>query len=260
MIKCDKFSQPCYQLGVFKEVSDMMDHAIFTREGGVSDGPFESMNVRYGIGDDEANVDENRKRVMYAMELGRFISADQIHSNNILLLNAELEARQFLQFGDFHEVQGYDGFLTRQTCLGLMIQVADCQALIFFDPEKQALGLLHAGWRGLKQNIIAKMVNMMIEHYDSDPANILVGCAPSLGPLSAEFSDPLAELGADFEPFISGRHVNLWDYSYWQLLKLGIPEDNIEIARVDTVESDEFFSYRGDGKVTGRFAVCAFLK
>jgi copper oxidase (laccase) domain-containing protein len=126
----------------------------------------------------------------------------------------------------------------------------------------QAIGVAHAGWRGLKANISAEVVRLMGEKFGTMPANLLVGISPSLGPGHSEFTDPLRELGAQFAPFIKGRNVDMWAFSKWQLMQLGVMEQKIEIAKIDTADLEEgkrFFSYRREGK-TGRFALVAALK
>ncbi len=260
MRKALKESLSCYEFPLLDKFSGDVDHAVFTRWGGVSTGPYESLNVRYGIGDEESHVVENRRRILQAMNIDRCISANQTHSKNVLPIDAEMVKNLFLEGGTFHEVEDFDGFVTDVRGIGLMLQVADCQNILFYDPGKRVLGLAHAGWKGLKQNISGEMIGMMKERFGCSADRILVAIGPSLGPESAEFTDPYAELGAEFDPFIDDRKVDLWRFSYWQLMHLGISEDNIEICHTDTVKSKEFFSYRRDNKITGRLAMMAYLK
>ncbi|MBD3270378.1 peptidoglycan editing factor PgeF [Candidatus Peregrinibacteria bacterium] len=263
MRKIHKNNLLCYQFDIFNAYEEQLDHAVFTRQGGVSTTPYASLNVRYKIGDQNAHVLENRKRIMAAMNLKRCVSADQEHTKNVVDVNQNFLNIAFEEGEMFEEVPGVDGFVTAQKGIGLMIQVADCQNIIFYDTQKNVLGVAHAGWRGLKQNIAGEVIKMMKENYGCNQENIKVGIGPSLGPDSAEFSDPYQELGPDFDPFIDGRKVDLWRFSFWQLMHLGILEDNIEICHVDTASEevkDEFYSYRRDNKVTGRFALVAYLK
>jgi YfiH family protein len=242
--------------------SEDIEHAVFTRNGGVSNAPFNSLNVKFNIGDAREAVIENRKRIMKAMGIRNCVSAVQTHGSNVLVIDATMRKKLFGGGQATIEVSDTDGFVTNQSSVGLMLQVADCQAILFYDPAKKVLGMAHAGWKGLKHNISAAVVEEMIK-LGSNPSNILVGISPSLGPEHSKFSDPLRELGLDFEPFIHDKKVDMWEYSRRQLMSLGIQERRIEIARIDTADEEEglkFFSYRREKGKTGRFAMVAYIK
>ena len=260
MKKISKGGLPCFQFHLIEGFSEEIDHAVFSRSGGVSTAPFNSLNVRFGIGDSDENVRENRRRILKSMALRNCLSANQTHSDNVVVIDAETLAWMRKEGVKTAEIDDTDAFVTNQRGLGLMIQVADCQAILFFDPGKKILGVAHAGWKGLKQNISAKVIAEMVK-LGSNPAHILVGISPSLGPLNSEFTDPLEELGSEFVPFIKGRYVDMWEFSRQQLMGLGIQK--IEVARVDTANAEEgakFFSYRREKPETGRFALVAVMK
>ncbi len=260
MKKISKGGLPCYQFHLIEGFSEDIDHAVFSRSGGVSPAPFNSLNVPFGIGDSDENVRENRRRILKSMALRQCISADQTHSDHVVVIDAGAAAQLKEEGINTAEIEDTDAFVTNQRGLGLMIQVADCQAILFFDPGRKILGLAHAGWKGLKKNISAKVIEEMIK-LGSNPAHILVGISPSLGPRNSEFTDPLAELGPDFAPFIKGRHVDMWEFSRQQLKRLGVQK--IEVARVDTADAEEgakFFSYRREKPSTGRFALVAVIR
>ena len=260
MKKISKGGLPCFQFHLIEGFSEDIDHAVFSRSGGVSAAPFNSLNVRFGIGDSDENVRENRKRILKSMSLRNCLSANQTHSDNVVVIDSAAAAWMRDEGVKTAEIDDTDAFVTNQRGLGLMIQVADCQAILLFDPGKKILGVAHAGWRGLKQNISAKVIEEMIK-LGSNPAHILAGISPSLGPRNSEFTDPLAELGSEFAPFIKGRHVDMWEFSRQQLMKLGVQK--IEVARIDTADAEEgarFFSYRREKPETGRFALVAVIK
>lgn len=252
----------CFQFHLIEGFSEDIDHAVFTRAGGVSEGVYSSLNVSFGVGDAEKNVVENRRRVLRALNLQRCLSAVQTHSRNVLVIDENINSNMLAEGWKTLEVDDVDAFVTNIPRLGLMIKVADCQAIIFYDPGRKILGLAHAGWKGLKQDISGAVIEEMVK-LGAVPANILVGIAPSLGPDSSEFTDPVAELGAEFIPFIKGRKVDLWEFSRQQLIKHGIQERKIENARIDTANAEEgarFYSYRREKQQTGRFAVVAAIK
>lgn len=262
MEKISRGGLPCYQFHLIEGFSGDLDHAVFTRSGGVSPAPWNSLNVRFGIGDKRENVIENRRRILRAFNLRYCLSANQTHSKNVLVVDQA--AREHI-FGPGHrtvEVDDTDGFVTNQSGIGLMMQVADCQAILFFDPGKKILGLAHNGWRGLKQDISGEIIREMVA-LGSNPAHLLVGISPALGPAHSAFSDPEKELGPDFMPFVKNNHLDMWEFSRRQLISHGIAPGKIEVARIDTADSEEgskFFSHRREKGQTGRFAVVAAIK
>jgi len=138
--------------------------------------------------------------------------------------------------------------------------VADCQAVVLFDPVRRVVANIHSGWRGSVANIIAKTVSVMQHHFACNPADLLAGVGPSLGPCCAEFIHYEDEIPRQYWHYKnSGRHFDFWAMSRDQLCKAGVPGDNIRVAGCCTrCRTDLFFSYRAE-KVTGRFAVAVGL-
>lgn len=262
MQKISKGGLPCYQFHLIEGFSEDVNHAVFTRAGGVSAAPFNSLNVGMNVGDEPEKVKENRRRIMRAMGIKQAVSGVQTHGKNVLTIDAEMKAKVFTEGRNTVEISDTDALVTDQKGIGLMIKVADCQAILFYDPGKKILGVAHAGWKGLKQNISAETIAEMVR-LGANPSHILVGISPSLGPAHSEFTDPLKELGQEFAPFIKGRLVDMWEFSRNQLKVCGIEERKIELARIDTADADtgkNFFSYRREKPQTGRFALIANLK
>lgn len=257
---------PAYRFNIFRQFSDRVTHAVFTREGGVSPAPYDSLNVRFGVGDAAADVRENRRLVSAALgvEAQQLISADQTHSKKVQMADEE-----FLRFFAGKEISGVDAFVTKMRGAALMIQVADCQAILLYDPVTGVIAAVHAGWKGLMLDISGAAVWMMKKDYGVDPANILAGIAPSLGPCCAVFSDPGKELPWEFHPYIDRKkRVDLWSFSLDQLQKHGLQKKHIELACVCTQceggrgnePRGRFFSHRAEKGVTGRFGVAIMLR
>lgn len=279
---------PAFQFHIFQKFSAGAEHAVFSREGGVSIKPYNSLNVRFGIGDRHENVVENRRRICDALglECDRLVSANQTHGKNVAVVECEqqksggqskthtLEELRTSKVENSNayglaEIEDADALVTSEKGVGLMIQVADCQAILMFDPVKGVAAVVHAGWKGLAQNVSGAAIEVMREKFGVDPANILVGVAPSLGPCCAFFSNPEKELPSTFHKFIDARkRVDLWSFSIEQLQKNGIRPGNIELARVctqcgngkDISGPHKFFSFRGEHGITGRFGVVIALR
>jgi YfiH family protein len=221
-------------------------HGIFNRYGGTSPPPWDSRNVSFGLGDDRANVRANREASKQALGCSRLVSARQVHGREIFALQEAPEADL--------EVDGCDGIVTNVPAVGLMIQQADCQAVMLFEPARGVVAIVHAGWRGSVANIIAATVAVMKETFGAETARLIAGISPSLGPCCAEFVNFRDELPSAFLPYqVRPAYFDFWAISRDQLLAVGVRPENIHVAGICTRCSRDYFSYRRE-KVTGRFA------
>jgi YfiH family protein len=154
-----------------------------------------------------------------------------------------------------------DAIFTTERNLGIAVTHADCQAAIFYDPVHEAIGVVHAGWRGSVQNIYARLFDTMHREIGTQPHNLLVCISPSLGPDHAEYKNYKQDFPESFWSFQSKpNHFNFWEISKKQLQECGILEKNIEISGVCTYCSpEECFSYRRE-KETGRNATVVGLR
>jgi YfiH family protein len=228
-------------------------HGIFTRNTGCSPPPFNSLNVGHGIGDDEALVEINRRAIGRCFSGAELVYARQIHGRQVINL-ADYPGGERASPHHAAPVVG-DAIVTDQPQKYLVIQVADCQSVLLYEPVRQAVANVHCGWRGSIQNIIGRTVETMVRHYDCNPGNIIAGIGPSLGPCCAEFINYKAEIPQAFWNYKdSNSHFDFWSISCDQMVHAGVPAENIESSRICTrCRADEFFSYRSE-KTTGRFA------
>ncbi len=149
--------------------------------------------------------------------------------------------------------RGYDAIITAEPGIGLMIQQADCQAVLLFDPVVPAVGIAHCGWRGNVAGICAKVVAAMAAAYGCAPARMLVAISPSLGPCCAEFRDYRELLPRWMWEFRRGEcFFDFPRITRRQLLGAGIIPENIDSIHHCNVCDRDFFSYRRDGDLTGR--------
>ena len=234
---------------VFNECPELTV-ASFTRHGGVSPPPFDTLNVGDGLGDNEEHVAENVNRIQKALGIPRLVRGQQIHKTHITTVTP---ASPDL-------IPATDGFIVADPQIGVMIKHADCQAAIFYDPIRKVACAIHSGWRGSVQNIYAIAINRLEQECSCRPENLVVGIAPSLGPEESEFANYREELPESFwDHQVSPNHFDFWEISYEQLIEAGLLPDHIEIARVSTyAEPDDFFSYRRQEK-TGRNGTVVML-
>jgi hypothetical protein len=221
-------------------------HGVYARTGGQSPAPYRSLNVGLHVGDSEACVLGNRELIREHLALACLVSARQVHGDRVWVVAAPL--------GRDVELEGYDALVTDRPGIGLMIQQADCQAVLLHDPRTRAVANIHSGWRGSVLNIIARTVEVMQEAYGTRPADLVAAISPSLGPCCAEFRNHARELPADFQSYqVRPDHFDFWAISRDQLLAAGLRREQIEIAGDCTKCDENFFSYRRE-RITGRFA------
>lgn len=242
-------------------------HAVSTRAGGVSAGPYASLNVGAATGDEPANAAENLRRFLAAagMPPERLAAMRQDHTANVA------EVREDWPFGPPGEpvLQPHiDGLVTRLKNAPLIAFSADCATAVFYDRRNAALGVMHAGWRGAVQNIFRAAFERMALLYGTRPGDIAAGVGPCICaahyPVGGEFVEGLrsfygSDKAARFLRSVEGRpHFDLRALLREQLLELGIT--NSEFSPLCTREDGRLFSWRRDKGVTGRFALAAMLK
>ncbi|MCI5159238.1 MAG: peptidoglycan editing factor PgeF [Candidatus Electrothrix sp. AUS1_2] len=225
-------------------------HAMFTRQGGVSLSPFTGLNLGVGVGDDPASVSRNREKVKKLLNVQFLASAVQVHGDRVVVAEG---------LRDDHEYQDADALITAQTGVGLLIQQADCQAVLLHDPQRKAIAAIHNGWRGSVANIIASTVRAMQEHFGTSPQDLRAVISPSLGPCCAEFIHYEQELPAAFLQWrVVENHFDFWEISRRQLMEAGLADEQIKATELCTVCNKNFFSFRRAAKrlrcpgITGR--------
>ncbi len=231
-------------------------HGVFTRNGGQSPAPWSSLNVGRGTGDRPDVVAANRDRVSRCMAGLRLLFIQQVHGTGVVVLKAGT-ARDA---GPDAPLTG-DAMVTDIAGTGLVIQTADCQAVMLCDPRRRVAANIHSGWRGSIQNIVGKTVGTMISDFGCDPGDIRAGIGPSLGPCCGEFVHYRDEIPRALWKYKGeNRHFDFWAMSRDQLSEAGVPEQNIHTSRLCTrCRNDLFFSYRGE-RDTGRMAMVIGLQ
>ena len=235
-------------------------HGVFLRHGGISKAPYHALNVSDTVGDDPKCVKKNFTAIQNALDLHSLTrDALDIHS---LVRGKQIHHTTIreVEKGSPPVFEGCDGLITEEKGIGLLIAHADCQAALFYDPNKGLIGAAHAGWKGNVKRFYTKMVARFVAR-GSHPRNIFVCISPSLGPDHAEFKNYEQEFPPSFWPFqVKSSYFDLWAIAKRELLDAGIYENHIEIASICTYcSSKDFFSYRRDG-ITGRNGTVIALK
>ena len=239
-------------------------HFVSTRSGGYSKPPYYSLNLGFHVGDASGKVLMNRKRLAAsaAIPVTAMTFAKQIHSSNVTIVTEPMKG---LGSCDHQEaIEATDAMVTDLPGICLVILVADCVPLLFFDPSRNVIGVAHAGWKGTLQSVALHTVRAMEKGFGSSPHNIIVGMGPSIGPCCYEVGpEVIARVKAAFSTYQEyvphesrdgkGR-LDLRKANRDQLVRAGIRRENIETANQCTCHNaDIFFSYRQQHGETGRF-------
>ncbi|MHB1002070.1 MAG: peptidoglycan editing factor PgeF [Armatimonadota bacterium] len=237
-------------------------HFVTTRTDGFSAPPYHSLNIGYHVADDPAKVTRNRTRlaVEIGMPLTSFTFAKQVHGNKVTIVTRQMKGKGATNWES--AIDDTDALVTSEEDICLMVLVADCVPVLFFDPIKRVVGAAHAGWKGTALKIASAVVDTMISEFKSNPTDIIAGIGPSIGPCCYQVSDEIiSEIDqSQGTGFVIDGYLNLWEANRSQLVSSGIPDKNIEVAQICTCcNSDTFFSYRHE-RPTGRFGAGILLR
>lgn len=242
-----------YEFNLFKPLG--LVHGVFTRQGGASSGSFDSLNVGMNSGDSLSAIALNRKLIIQKMGMKPLVFLNQVHGKAIKVLkDGDNDLAEVFEPGK--ELYTADAVVTDMKDVFLVIQVADCQAVMIYDPVKEVVANIHSGWRGSILNIVGNCIDHMIDTFGSDPKDMVAGISPSLGPCCSEFVNYESEIPKDLWAFKtdSRPYFDFWKMTERQLVEAGLEKNNIENMQICTkCNTDTFYSYRGE-KTTGRFA------
>jgi len=232
-----------------------LTHAVFTRRGGVSPAPWDSLNVGGSVGDDPAHVRENRIRSFNA--LGRDPASIHdvwlVHGTDVVHAAAPRDLNLKPSQADI--------IMTDNPRVTLFMRYADCVPLLFHDPHKGVVALAHAGWLGTLRGVGKATIKAMQTRYGTDPRDVRAAIGPAIGPDHYEVGTEVAEqvravFGQRAESLLEARgerfHLDLWQANRFQLQDAGVVQ--IETAQICTAcHLEDWFSHRAENGKTGRF-------
>jgi YfiH family protein len=219
-------------------------HAFFTRDGGVSDGIYESLNGGLGSSDDPANVRENRRRMAEQMGVApeHLLSVHQTHSPDVVVASGPWQSASRPLA---------DAIVTRTEGLSIGATAADCAPILLVDPRARVIGAAHAGWKGALTGIMESTVETM-EKLGAERSGIVAAIGPLIRQRSyevgSEFVERFIEADAEnalfFLPAAREGHA-MFDLAGFVRMKL----ENAGVLMIDDIGADtysdeRFFSYR----------------
>lgn len=230
---------------------DGLVHGFSTRRGGVSTGPYESLNVGLYSGDDLSRVVANREILFQdaGVPLDWAVFARQVHGTAVAVVGVK-ERGAGARDPD-GAIGAFDGMITGEAGVILTAMGADCPPVYFFDPVKRAVGIVHAGWRGVAGGVAGAAVRALAEQCGSRPEHLLAAVGPGIGPCCFEVGDDVAD--AFRQAGLAGAlrkegdrwRADLTGALRHQLQALGLKPERVRAADECTrCRGDLFFSYR----------------
>jgi YfiH family protein len=225
---------------------------VTTRSGGVSEGPYASMNLGANAGDDAARVARNREIVRASLpEMPQWLR--QVHGNEVVVLERRAEDGP----------PTADAAATGRPGRVCSVLTADCLPLFLCDVHARRVAVAHAGWRGLAAGVVESAVAAL----ESDPASTLAWMGPAIGPRAFEVGPEVREAfvatsalaASAFAPHVPGKYLaDLYGLARQRLTALGV--EAISGGGFCThSETDRFFSYRRE-KRSGRMGAFIWIE
>ena len=219
-------------------------HAFFTREGGVSNGIYASLNGGVGSNDDPAHVAENRRRMAQELNIEptHFLTAFQIHSPDVVIATEPWDTASRPRV---------DAMVTKTPGLALGVSAADCGPVLFVDPHARVIGAAHSGWKGALGGVLETTISAM-EGLGATRGSIIAAIGPLIRQQSYEvgaefvvrFTEADADNSAFFIPSPRAGHsmFDLAGYIRQRLERAGILLiDDVDVC---TYADERMFSYR----------------
>ncbi len=236
-------------------IHDGFAGGVAGRGGGISSGPFASLNLSVKTGDQEAIVRENRRRFLHALEADDYsVSFGRLeHGCNVAVFDDGSMG------SDVPELFDGDAAVSSVPGLLLVMTFADCVPILLWDAERRVCGLAHAGWRGTALRVASATVRVMRDHFGCDPASVSALIGPSIGPccytvgaeVVSQFQDGYGEAASRL---LDGGRLDLWESNRLDLQSAGVTSSSIEVTGICTsCRKDLFFSHRAEQGLTGRF-------
>jgi len=229
-----------------------------TRNGGSSRPPYNSLNLGFGSGDQQSQVEANRAVVArsFGLEPHLFLTVKQVHGSEILVIDQPNP-----EVSHFQRVES-DAIITNQRNILIGILVADCFPVILYDRGKHVAAVIHLGWRGTATGLLERTVSAMSELLGCHVGDIKAAVGPGIAAHSYEVDRPVRDMfrqGTGQWPRIA-REVSLghWQLDLQKSIALQLDAAGIDRAATDTVvectccHKETFFSYRRDNGRTGR--------
>ncbi|MEY8390317.1 peptidoglycan editing factor PgeF [Lachnospiraceae bacterium 45-W7] len=252
------------------EQTGMVKHCFTTRQGGVSQGIFKSLNLSFTRGDDREAVEENFRRVSQVLgtRYEDFVLTDQTHTTNVRRVGKEDAGKGITRERDYTDV---DGLITNEPGLVLSTFYADCVPLYFADTKNRAIGLSHSGWRGTVGRMGRATLEAMRREFGTKPEEVICAIGPSICQDCYEVSQDVAEefireFPRHRQEILSDKgngkyQLDLWRANEIVLLEAGVKKERLSVTDLCTCCNPQtLFSHRASQGRRGNLGAFLSLK
>jgi YfiH family protein len=244
-------------------------HAISSRLGGYSTGPLAQSNMSFRDIEPTEETLANREALASAagIPLERWVAGQQVHGAAAARVTFRDCGRGAREPGS--RLPATDGLVTTEPGVALAVFGADCALALLWSPEKPAIGVAHAGWRGLAAGVLSRAVEELCALASVEPADVRAGLAPAIRAccytVGAEVKEALTRAPGELATAFVERGGRLWldveEACVAQLVAAGLDRDKVIRTGVCTAcRRDLFYSARGDGEPTGRCVLVAMME
>ena len=246
-----------------------IEHCFSARSGGVSTGPFESMNLSFTREAERENVVQNYRLFCRAANIPAesLVLDSYEHGSTVRAVDRSDCGRGFTR----PPLSPCDGLVTDDPLVTLSTGHADCMAFFAVDPVRRCIGLAHAGWRGTVGKIGEAVIDCMTEDYGCDPTDIIAVVGPAIGACCYEVDSPVFEQFAsltELKPAYftkslgHGKYlIDLKETNRRMLMDAGLLSINITISDVCTkCNSGLLYSHRASGGKRGGLIAMMCIK
>lgn len=237
-----------------------VQHAVFTRHGGVSAPPFDTLNLSRVVGDDERAVAENVRRVYAAFDVtpADAVRVHMVHGTRVVAVDDRDAGRR---------VPATDALSTATPGLPLAMTFGDCQPILLYDPRRHAVALGHAGWRGTLAGMARSLVLAMQATYGSRPADLIAMLGPAIGGCCYEVGSDVIDAAHTWPDGTTWLRAGRSGHAFLDLTAANVTQlRRADVQKIDCADvctacrTDVFFSYRAEKPATGRFGVIVALR
>ncbi len=235
-------------------------NAGFTsKRGGVSISPYSSLNLAFHVMDNQESVNKNHELLADKLNYKKesLIHMKQIHSNLVHIVKSS---------DNFTNPKSCDALITDRKDRPLMVMVADCSPILFYDSVHNIIAVAHAGREGTFKNIVKSVIDAMVKEFNSNPQDIYVSIGASIGKccyeVGSEIYNEAKKLSLEYalDKKKSSYYLDITEILKTQLYKCGIKKEKLEISKeCSCCKNEKYFSYRAHG-TTGRFCGIIMLK
>lgn len=234
-----------------------------TRQGGVSLSPYDSLNLAFHVGDKVENVVKNRAKLCSCLgiKLERLTTAQQVHRDGVVIVDEQLVGSGSKSY--LTAIPETDALITDLFNVPLAVFLADCLPVVLVDPVQRVIAVVHAGWKGIEQQIIIRVARMLKKKFGTQGSKVLAFIGPTIGSCCYNVDFKRARIFNKFPGAVMKEkgdyYLDLTTLARQQLFNSGLLAKHIfEASMCTSCLEGRFFSYRRRA-ITGRQAALAMI-